>query len=74
MIAPAEKLEVLQLLLNTNNEEALKKVKAVLKKYASSDETAYLLSNDANRQHLLDSINELEKGNAKAIKTSDLWK
>ena len=74
MIAPAEKLEVLQLLLNTNNEEALKKAKAVLKKYASSDETAYLLSNDANRRHLLDSINELEKGNAKAIKTSDLWK
>ena len=74
MNAQAEKLELMQLLLNTDSEEALKKVKAILKKYAVKSETDYLLSTEANRKHLSASIKDLDNGNGIAIKTSDLWK
>lgn len=74
MNAQAEKLELMQLLLNTESEDALKKVKAILKKYAGKSETEYLLSNEANRKHLLQGLDDLNMGNGKAIKTNDLWK
>jgi PHD/YefM family antitoxin component YafN of YafNO toxin-antitoxin module len=74
MNIPAEKLELMELLLKINSEEALKKVKAVLKKYSSASETEYLLSTEANRKHLKKSIAELNEGQGKAIKTADLWK
>ena len=74
MNAQAEKLELMQLLLNTDSEEALKKVKAILKKYAAKTETEYLLSTEANRLHLRDSITELNAGKKKAINTQDIWK
>jgi hypothetical protein len=69
-----EKLELVQLLLNTENEDALKKVKDILKKYAAKSSTEYLLSTKANTGHLLKGIDDLKKGKGKAIKTSDLWK
>jgi len=74
MNTQAEKLELMQLLLNTESEEALKKVKALLKKYAVKNETEHLLSTEANRKHLASSIDNLNKGKGKAIKTADLWK
>jgi hypothetical protein len=70
----AEKLELIQLLLNTDNADALKKVKDILKKYAAKSETEYLLSTKANTEHLLKDIDDLNKGKGKAIKTADLWK
>ena len=74
MNTQAEKLELMQLLLNTDSEDALKKVKAILKKYAVKSETAYLLSTEANRKRLIQGIDNLDKGKGKAIKTHDLWK
>jgi len=74
MNAQAEKLELMQLLLNTDNEDALKKVKAILKKYAAKSDTEHLLSTEANRVHLMESIAELNAGKKKAIKTEHLWK
>ncbi len=74
MNTQAEKLELMQLLLNTDSEDALKKVKAILKKYAIKSDTDYLLSTKANRDVLLESIDELNNGKGKAIKTEDLWK
>lgn len=74
MNTQAEKLELMQMLLNTESEEVLKKVKAVFNKYAKKDETEYLLSTEANRNHLKTSIEELNAGKGKAIKTADLWK
>ena len=74
MNTQAEKLELMQLLLNTESPEVLKKVKALLKKHAQKSDTEHLLSTKANRQHLLDSIDGLNKGKGKAIKTADLWK
>jgi arsenate reductase-like glutaredoxin family protein len=74
MDTKAEKLELMQLLLNTDSAEVLKKVKALLKKSASKTDTDHLLSTKANREHLAASIDQLNKGKGKAIKTADLWK
>ena len=74
MNTQAEKLELMQLLLNTDSEEVLKKVKILLKKAAIKTETDLLLSTEANRAHLKQSIEQLDKGEGKAIKTADLWK
>ncbi len=74
MNTQAEKLELMQLLLNTESKETLKKVKTLLKKSAAKDETTYLLSTKANREHLANSITQLNKGKGKSIKTADLWK
>lgn len=70
----AQKLELMQLLLNTNSEDVLKKIKAILKKYSGKSETEYLLSSEANSNWLMEGIKELDAGNGKAIKTTDLWK
>jgi hypothetical protein len=69
-----EKLDLLQLLINTDNKSVLDKVRGILIKSAAEDETQYLLSTSANRKHLSRSIAQLDKGKGKAIKTADLWK
>jgi len=74
MNTQAEKLELVQLLLDTESEEVLKKVKTLLKKYAVKTDTEHLLSTEANRKRLASSISQLNKGKGKAIKTADLWK
>jgi hypothetical protein len=61
-----EKLELVRLLLNTESESVLKN--------AAQSETAYLLSTEANKKHLLQVIDNLDKGKGTAIKTGDLWK
>ena len=70
----AEKLELMQLLLNTESADVLKKVKALLRKSATKTETEFLLSTKANHEHLTASIEELNQGKGIAIKTADLWK
>ena len=70
----SEKLTLVQLLLHTDSETVLNKVKAILTKSAAKDDTLYLLSTEANRAHLSRSISQLDKGKGKAIKTADLWK
>jgi hypothetical protein len=67
-----EKLDLVQLLINTDDKSVLDKVRGILVKSAAEDETQYLLSSEANRKHLARSIYQLDKG--KAIKTADLWK
>ena len=69
-----EKLELVQLLINTNSEVALKKIKAILNKYSIQSETEYLLSTKANRKYFMKGIEDLKNGKSVVIKTSDLWK
>ena len=69
-----EKLDLLQLLLNTDNKFVLDKIRGILIKSAEEDDTQYLLSSEANRKHLSRSISQLDKGKSKTIKTADLWK
>ena len=69
-----EKLDLVQMLINTDDKSVLDKVRGILVKSAAGDETQYLLSSEANRKHLSRSIYQLDKGKGKAIKTADLWK
>jgi hypothetical protein len=69
-----EKLDLVQLLINTNDKSVLDKVRGILVKSAAEDETQYLLSSEANRKHLSRSIYQLDKGKGKPIKTADLCK
>lgn len=71
---PAEKLELMRLLLNTDSKAVLDKVRTLLKKAAAESETEHLLSTEGNRKHLKESIEQLNNGKGKAIKTADLWK
>ena len=68
------KLDLVKMLINTDDESVLDKVRSILVKSAAEDETQYLLSSEANRKHLSRSIYQLDKGKGKAIKTADLWK
>ena len=58
-------LEMLKALANTENGNSIRFL----------DETEYLLSSNANKEALLQSINQVKEGKeGKKIKTSDLWK
>ena len=69
-----EKLEIVQLVLNTNGEEVLRKVRTVLKRSGKVSETEYLLANPANEAHLKRSMAQGNEGKTTAIKTEHLWK
>ena len=78
----AQKLELVQLLLDVKSGEVLQKVKSILtadstaqqEKPTYKNDTEYLLSTEANRKHLMESISQLDKGKKTVIKTADLWK
>ena len=42
--------------------------------YNAMEETLYLLSSDANKKHLLESIQQLDEGKSKKINIAELWK
>src|SRR5690606_10601678 len=84
----AQKLELVELILGINNAKALKQLKVTIKEVTEAavpetssatkkkykDDTKYMLIPQANRNHLMKSIAELDRGEDKAIKLEDLWK
>ncbi len=68
-----EKLELFRLLLDTNNEKLLKKIKTMLTQ-DKGDETHYLLSTEANRKHLEEGMRQAAEGKTTPIAIEDLWK
>ncbi|MBC8147969.1 MAG: type II toxin-antitoxin system Phd/YefM family antitoxin [Bacteroidetes bacterium] len=60
------------IIIHRPNEEDV--VMMSLSEYNSWIETRYLLSTKNNREHLTQSIEEIDKGETTKIDTSDLWK
>lgn len=69
----AEKLELVKMLLETDNTSVLKKIKSTLLS-AKKDETSYLLSSKANIYHLEKGMKQVNNGQVKTIDLADLWK
>jgi ethanolamine ammonia-lyase large subunit len=69
----SEKLELVRLLLDTDNEKLLKKVKSLLTR-EKMDETEYLMSSEANRKHLEEGMRQVKEGKTTPISIDDLWK
>jgi pyruvate-formate lyase-activating enzyme len=69
----AEKLELVRLLIETNNSEVIKKIKSLLTA-EKSDETSYLLSSEANKSHLEQAILQDKQQEYTVKKIDDLWK
>ncbi len=76
----AEKLELVKLIIGINNTNVLKRLKTAIKEAeiaetpAYKDDTEYLQSTKSNREQLLESIEQLNRNEGKAIKIKDLWK
>jgi hypothetical protein len=62
-----------RLLIETNNEEIIKKIKSLLLSH-KGDETNYLLSSDANEAHLEQAILQDKQGKSTVKNVDDLWK
>ena len=73
MSLPTEKLELVRLLLDTNDQRILDQVKVLLKQ-DSSQETDYLLSDEANVEHLQRGVEQAVKGDYKPVNVDRLWK
>ena len=64
----------MKVLLTINVQKIIEKINTILKRYVAMSETEHLLSTEANRKHITDSIDQLNKGNGVSIKTLHLWK
>jgi hypothetical protein len=69
----AEKLELVRLLIETNNRDIIKKIKSILIS-DKPDETEYLTSTEANKKHLDTGILQDSQANYTVKKVDDLWK
>ncbi len=73
MSSSTEKLELIRLLLDINDQRMLDQVKVLLKQ-DSSQETDYLLSDEANVEHLQQGVAQAVKGDYKPVDVDRLWK
>jgi PHD/YefM family antitoxin component YafN of YafNO toxin-antitoxin module len=69
----AEKLELVRLLIETNNKDIIKKIKSLLTS-EKLDETSYLLSSEANQKHLEEGILQDQQKKYTVKKVDELWK
>jgi hypothetical protein len=73
MSSPTEKLELVRLLLDVNDQEILDQVRLVLGR-ESSQETKYLLSEEANAERLRQGMKQADQGKYESVDIDKLWK
>jgi hypothetical protein len=73
MSLPAEKLELVRLLLDINDQETLDQIRLVLSR-ESNQETEYLLSEEANAEHLRQGMKQVNQGKYESVDIDKLWK
>ena len=72
MSLQTEKLELVRLLLDTDNKEILQQIRNLLK-HESNKETEYLLSEEVNQEHLEKGIQQASQGDYQSIDLDTLW-
>lgn len=70
----AEKIELVKLILETESETTLMKVKDILKPSKKTDETERILSNPEMVKKLEKSIKQGEEGKIRSITVDEIWK
>ena len=70
----AEKIELAKLILETESEQILSKVKNVLKPSKKTDETERILSSPAMVKKLEKSIRQAGEGKTRSISLDEIWK
>lgn len=70
----AEKIELAKLILETENEQTLQKVRNILKPSKRMDETERILSNPAMVKKLEKSVRQAEDGKTRTITLDEIWK
>jgi len=68
-----EKLELIRLLLDTQDQEILAQIGQLLKQHSDA-ETEYLSSEEANKERLQTGMDQAEQKKYKAIDPDNLWK
>jgi hypothetical protein len=70
----SEKIELIKLIADIDNEKALKKIKRILESEKKMDETDRILANPAMVKRLEESIQQIKDGKGVKISLDDLWK
>ena len=73
MSLPTEKLELVRLLLDVNDQEILDQVRLILGR-ESNQETEYLLSEKANAERLRQGMKQADQGKYESVDIDKLWK
>ena len=73
MSLPTEKLALVRLLLDIDDQEILNQAKSLLRQ-KSNQETDYLLSDEANAEHLRQGMKQAGEGKHKPVDVNNLWK
>ncbi len=72
----SEKLDLVRLIIETNNEAVLKKVMSLLSssKKTSISDSEYLASSEKMKEALDKSINQINEGKVKSILLDEIWR
>jgi uncharacterized protein DUF2683 len=74
MNIPAEKIELIRLITETESEKVLKKIKSILAASKKSDETDRILANPAMVKRLEGSRKQIKTGKGIKVTLDDIWK
>lgn len=69
-----KKIELVKLILETDSEQVLAKVKSILMPSKKMDETARILSNPKMEEKLNRSIRQANEGHLRSVSLDEIWK